>query len=116
MPSARILSLDDLARKSQELRDSGKRVVMCHGTFDLMHTGQIRHLQRARREGDVLVVTLTGDAYVNKGPGRPVFGHCDGSGQHGNHAGVGGDTMAQRLSGHRHRRVIQCPLLPKRMT
>ena len=39
-----------------------------------MHAGHIRHLQRAKREGDVLLVTVTGDAYVNKGPGRPVFG------------------------------------------
>jgi rfaE bifunctional protein nucleotidyltransferase chain/domain len=72
--SNKILSLDDLARKSRELREEGKRVVMCHGTFDLMHTGHIRHLQRARQEGDVLIVTLTADQYVNKGPGRPVFG------------------------------------------
>jgi len=74
MSSTKILSLGDLIRKTQELREQGKRVVMCHGTFDLMHTGHIRHLQRAKREGDVLIVTLTGDAYVNKGPGRPVFG------------------------------------------
>ncbi len=74
MSSIKILSLDDLEKKAQELRQEGKRIVMCHGAFDLMHTGHVRHLQRAKREGDVLLVTLTGDAYVNKGPGRPVFG------------------------------------------
>src|SRR3972149_12119672 len=73
MSSAKILSLDELEKKASELRREGKRGVMCHGTFDLMHTGHIRHLQRAKREGDVLMVTVTGDAYVNKGPGRPVF-------------------------------------------
>src|SRR3972149_7829321 len=73
MSSAKILSLGEVEKKASELRREGKRVVMCHGTFDLMHTGHIRHLQRAKREGDVLLVTLTGDAYVNKGPGRPVF-------------------------------------------
>jgi cytidyltransferase-like protein len=41
--------------------------------FDLLHPGHIRHLEAARREGDVLVVTITPDRYVNKGPGRPVF-------------------------------------------
>jgi rfaE bifunctional protein nucleotidyltransferase chain/domain len=71
--STKILPLDELGRKTRALRDGGKRVVMCHGTFDLMHNGHIRHLQRARSEGDLLVVTITGDAYVNKGPGRPVF-------------------------------------------
>jgi len=73
MSSIKILSLEELEKKARELRCEGKRVVMCHGTFDLIHTGHIRHLQRAKREGDVLLVTLTGDAYVNKGPGRPVF-------------------------------------------
>ena len=52
---------------------SGKKVVQCHGVFDLMHIGHIRHFQEARKAGDVLVVTLTPDHFVNKGPNRPVF-------------------------------------------
>ncbi|GGY28018.1 PfkB family carbohydrate kinase [Paludibacterium paludis] len=74
MTEHKIHSLESLARITDELRGSGRRVVLCHGTFDLMHTGHIRHLQRARQLGDVLVVTLTGDQFVRKGPGRPVFG------------------------------------------
>jgi rfaE bifunctional protein nucleotidyltransferase chain/domain len=73
MSTQKILGLHELAERSRQLRSEGKRVVLCHGTFDLMHTGHIRYLQRARQEGDVLLVTLTADAYVNKGPGRPVF-------------------------------------------
>ncbi len=73
MSSAKILSLDELAKRSRELKAKGKRVVLCHGTFDLMHAGHIRHMQRAKEEGDVLLVTVTADAFVNKGPGRPVF-------------------------------------------
>jgi rfaE bifunctional protein nucleotidyltransferase chain/domain len=69
----KILSLENLAYKAEELRKQGKRIVLCHGTFDLLHIGHIRHLQRAREEGDILITTVTGDAYVNKGPGRPVF-------------------------------------------
>jgi rfaE bifunctional protein nucleotidyltransferase chain/domain len=71
--SNKILSLEELEGKAKQLRQDGRRIVMCHGTFDLMHTGHIRHLQRAKLEGDVLLVTITADAYVNKGPGRPVF-------------------------------------------
>lgn len=74
MTEHKIHSLEDLAAIVAGLKQAGKRVVLCHGTFDLMHTGHIRHLQSARRLGDVLVVTLTGDAFVRKGPGRPVFG------------------------------------------
>ncbi len=48
-------------------------MVHCHGVFDLMHSGHILHLQRARKEGSHLVVTITANAFVNKGPGRPVF-------------------------------------------
>ncbi|NOS76783.1 MAG: adenylyltransferase/cytidyltransferase family protein [Nitrospira sp.] len=73
MTTHKIISVKELAERSRRLRAEGKRVVLCHGTFDLMHTGHIRYLQRAKQEGDVLFVTVTGDAFVNKGPGRPVF-------------------------------------------
>jgi rfaE bifunctional protein nucleotidyltransferase chain/domain len=45
----------------------------CHGIFDILHIGHIRYLEQAKRLGDVLVVTVTPDRYVNRGPGRPVF-------------------------------------------
>lgn len=73
MSSKKIISLEAIAAQSGVLKGQGKRVVLCHGTFDLMHTGHIRYLQRARKEGDVLLVTVTADEFVNKGPGRPVF-------------------------------------------
>ena len=69
----KIVSLDELAAIVAEHREQGRRVVHCHGVFDLLHPGHIRHFEAAREEGDVLVVTLTQDHHVNKGPGRPVF-------------------------------------------
>jgi rfaE bifunctional protein nucleotidyltransferase chain/domain len=51
----------------------GKTVVHCHGVFDLLHIGHLKHLQSARKAGDYLVVTVTPDRFVNKGPGRPEF-------------------------------------------
>jgi rfaE bifunctional protein nucleotidyltransferase chain/domain len=69
----KINSLKEMAQQAQKFRAEGKRVVLCHGTFDLMHTGHIRYLQRAKDEGDVLLVTVTADAFVNKGVGRPIF-------------------------------------------
>lgn len=74
MSSQKHLDIGALAILAYELRAQGKRVVLCHGTFDLMHTGHIRYLQRAQKEGDILIVTVTADEFVNKGPGRPVFG------------------------------------------
>lgn len=49
------------------------KVVLCHGTFDLIHYGHILLFKEARALGDQLVVTLTSDEFVAKGPGRPVF-------------------------------------------
>lgn len=49
------------------------RIVQCHGCFDLLHIGHIRHFHAAKAAGDYLVVTVTPDRFVNKGAGRPVF-------------------------------------------
>jgi rfaE bifunctional protein nucleotidyltransferase chain/domain len=57
----------------QKLRNQGKKIVQCHGTFDLIHPGHIYHFEEAKELGDVLVVTVTGEKHVNKGPGRPYF-------------------------------------------
>lgn len=47
--------------------------VLCHGCWDMLHLGHIRHLQEARKLGDRLVVSVTADAHVGKGIGRPHF-------------------------------------------
>lgn len=57
----------------EKLRGNGKKIVQCHGTFDLVHPGHIYHLEEAKALGDILVVTVTGEHFVNKGPGRPYF-------------------------------------------
>jgi len=49
------------------------KLVLAHGVFDLLHLGHVRHLQAARAMGDELIVSVTADEFVNKGPGRPVF-------------------------------------------
>lgn len=54
-------------------RAQGLKVVQCHGVFDLLHPGHIRHFREAKAQGDCLVVTVTPDRFVNKGPGRPAF-------------------------------------------
>ncbi|MBF0448746.1 MAG: adenylyltransferase/cytidyltransferase family protein [Magnetococcales bacterium] len=69
----KIQTLDEIARTAERLRQAGSRVVLCHGTFDLLHPGHMRHLMQASRQGDALLVTLTADRYVSKGPGRPAF-------------------------------------------
>ena len=50
-----------------------KKIVLCHGVFDLLHIGHIKHFEKAKKNGDILIVTITADEYVNKGPNRPQF-------------------------------------------
>ena len=58
-------------------KKNGKKVVMCHGVFDLLHLGHIKHFEKAKSLGDILVVSITADKFVNKGPGRPAFNESD---------------------------------------
>jgi rfaE bifunctional protein nucleotidyltransferase chain/domain len=70
----KVIDLQTLARRSQELRAAGKSLVATNGCFDLLHPGHVRYLQKARSLGDALVVGLNGDESVRnlKGPGRPI--------------------------------------------
>ena len=69
----KIFTFEEAAEKIRRLKAQGKKIVLCHGCFDLMHPGHIKYFQAAKKMGDVLVVTVTQDIYVDKGPGRPVF-------------------------------------------
>lgn len=71
--SKKILSFVKAKTVFEKLRKKGKRIVQCHGTFDLIHPGHIVHFEEAKALGDILVITVTGEQYVNKGPGRPYF-------------------------------------------
>ncbi|MDD5108727.1 MAG: PfkB family carbohydrate kinase [Candidatus Omnitrophica bacterium] len=63
----------DAPRVFSKLKREGKKIVHCHGTFDLLHPGHIIHFEEAKALGDILVVTITAEKHVNKGPGRPYF-------------------------------------------
>ena len=69
----KILALDDLVDQLARARDAQKTVVQCHGCFDIVHPGHIRYLEFARRQGDILVVSLTGDSNIDKGAQRPYI-------------------------------------------
>lgn len=69
----KIKKIEQLADIVRDAKKAGKKVVHCHGVFDLLHIGHIRHLEQARRMGDLLVVTITPDRFVDKGPHRPAF-------------------------------------------
>ncbi len=73
----KIIQIKALEKIVSKLKAKGKKVVLCHGVFDLLHIGHINHFHEAKDHGDILVVTVTSDQYVNKGPNRPAFSEED---------------------------------------
>ena len=74
-----IVDLEELARRSRDLRDAGKKLVFTNGCFDLLHVGHVRYLQAARALGDALAVAINGDLSVRelKGENRPINNEND---------------------------------------
>lgn len=48
-----------------------RKVILCHGVFDVVHPGHVRHLAYAKTKADILVTTLTTDKHIDKGIYRP---------------------------------------------
>ncbi len=67
----KIVGVEALIERLAGVRAAGQTVVQCHGCFDIVHPGHIRYLQFARTLADVLVVSVTGDALIDKGHDRP---------------------------------------------
>lgn len=52
-------------------RPRAKKVIMCHGVFDVVHPGHLRHLLYAKSKADILVASITADIHISKGAHRP---------------------------------------------
>jgi len=72
-PGLKILDKNALLERRDLARAAGRRVVHCHGCFDIVHPGHVRHLRQAKALGEILLVSVTGDSGVNKGVGRPLI-------------------------------------------
>jgi len=73
MNDGKIISKENFLKIRRCFREDNKKIVLCHGVFDLLHYGHIKHLNEAKQQGEILVVSITASEYVNKGPGRPYF-------------------------------------------
>ena len=73
--SKKIVLLEESAKIITELKLKNKRIGLCHGGFDLLHPGHIKHFESAKENCDLLFVSVTSDRFVSlrKGSGRPVF-------------------------------------------
>ncbi len=48
-----------------------RKIILCHGNFDVVHPGHIRHLNYAKSKADILIVSLTADKFIKKGTYKP---------------------------------------------
>jgi rfaE bifunctional protein nucleotidyltransferase chain/domain len=69
----KVLEESDIEFLVKEKKSAGLRIGLCHGVFDLLHVGHISHFREAKDLVDCLIVSVTSDYFVNKGPGRPLF-------------------------------------------
>jgi len=75
VPSQKIFNREQLKDRVAEWRQSGKRITLANGCFDLLHVGHVRYLRAAKQLGDRLIVAVNSDESVKalKGPGRPLM-------------------------------------------
>ena len=52
-------------------RPRDRKVILCHGTFDIVHPGHLRHLMYAKDKANILIASVTADEHISKGPYRP---------------------------------------------
>ena len=70
---SKILSLKQAVSVTKDFKLKGKKVCHCHGCFDLVHFGHLKYFEASKAFGDVLIVSITPDRFIKKGPGRPAF-------------------------------------------
>ena len=68
--SHKLVKVEELIKKIGNFPRK-KKVILCHGVFDIVHPGHIRHLIYAKTQCDTLIVSCTSDKYIDKGIYRP---------------------------------------------
>jgi rfaE bifunctional protein nucleotidyltransferase chain/domain len=66
-----ISNISQLSKIKNKYRD--KKIVLVHGVFDVIHLGHLEYFKEAKSFGDILIVSVTSDQFVNKGLNRPYF-------------------------------------------
>ncbi len=69
----KILNINLLKKKILRLKKKKKKIVLCHGAFDLFHPGHLDHLESAKKNGNILIVSITRDKYIRKGINSPFY-------------------------------------------
>jgi len=70
----KIININDLNLLLKK-KFINKKIGLCHGVFDILHVGHIKHFEQAKKLVDILIISVTADNFVHKGPNRPAFNH-----------------------------------------
>ena len=69
----KIINFNNIEKVLSKYKIKNKKIVQCHGVFDLLHIGHLKHFETAKKQGDILIVSVTPDQYIDKGFNRPFF-------------------------------------------
>ena len=69
----KIIDFSEVEKIIRTHKKKNKKIVLCHGVFDLLHIGHLKHFESAKKYGNILIVSVTPDKFVNKGFNRPYF-------------------------------------------
>ena len=73
MMKKKIIDFSNVSKLSSSLKKDNNKIVHCHGVFDLLHIGHLKHFESAKKYGDILIVSITPNKFVFKGINRPYF-------------------------------------------
>ena len=73
MMNKKIIKFSNIKQLSLLFKKKNNKIILCHGVFDLLHLGHLRHFKEAKEFGDILFVSITEDKFINKGFNRPYF-------------------------------------------
>ena len=69
----KIIDFSNVEKILKPIKKKRKKIVCCHGVFDLLHIGHLKHFKSAKKYGDILIVSVTPDEFIQKGFDRPYF-------------------------------------------
>jgi len=66
---AKLISINEVRKIKKNFKN--KKIGLCHGAFDILHNGHLSHFQESRKQVDILIVSVTADKFIFKGPSQP---------------------------------------------